>query len=129
MRKLVSPAALGGACVLLLCVASLVASGQQKRPVDIAAIDRGRILTAADHLMSEAPLTVTAFSSPRSAGGIHEYFSEGDYWWHDPKNPEGPYVQRDGMTNPANFNKHRELLRRMCDIVSNLAAAYKVTRD
>ena len=34
----------------------------------------------------------------------HDYFSEGDYWWPDPKNPGGPYIRRDGFSNPANFN-------------------------
>src|SRR5262245_66064255 len=61
--------------------------------VDVAAIDRPRILRAADRYLSEKPITVTAYSSPRSAGGKHDYFSEGDYWWPDPENPNGPYVQ------------------------------------
>ena len=39
----------------------------------------------------------------RSAGGPHDFFSEGDYWWPDPKNPDGPYIRRDGETNPDNF--------------------------
>lgn len=95
--------------------------------VDVAAIDRARVLSGAEQYMKESPLTVTAFSSPRSAGGVHEFFSEGDYWWPDPKNPEGPYVQRDGMTNPDNFVKHREMMQRFCKAVSTLAAAYKIT--
>ena len=102
---------------------------QQKIKVDVASIDRASILISADQYLKEPPVTVTAFSSPRSTGGVHEYFSEGDYWWPDPKNPEGPYVQRDGMTNPDNFNKHREAMRSFCDIVSALTAAYKITGD
>ena len=102
---------------------------QQKVVVDVAAIDRVRILSGAGKFMTEPPLTITSFPSPRSAGGIHEYFSEGDYWWPDPKNPEGPYIQRDGMTNPDNFNKHREVMQRFCRAVSTLAAAYKITHD
>jgi len=102
---------------------------QRSALVDVATIDRTRILSGAELYMKEIPQTVTAFSSPRSAGGIHEYFSEGDYWWPDPKNPEGPYIQRDGMSNPDNFNKHRELMQRFCRAVSTLAAAYKITHD
>ena len=56
---------------------------------DVAAIDRGRILAAADRYLREDPVTVTASSSPRSAGGKHDFFSEGDYWWPDEKNPKG----------------------------------------
>src|SRR4051794_33396031 len=74
---------------------------------DIAAIERPRVLKAANRYLAEKPVTVTAASSPRSAGGKHDFFSEGDYWWPDPKNPEGPYIQRDGMTNPDNFVEHR----------------------
>jgi hypothetical protein len=101
----------------------------QKARVDVAAIDRTRILAAAERYLKEAPVTVTAFRSPRSAGGAHEYFSEGDYWWPDPNNPDGPYVQRDGMTNPDNFGKHRELMQHFSRAVSTLVAAYKITND
>jgi hypothetical protein len=77
--------------------------------VDVAAIDRTRILSAANQYLKERPITITSSTSPRSAGGLHDFFSEGDYWWPDPKNPSGPYVQRDGMSNPDNFNDHGDI--------------------
>jgi hypothetical protein len=40
-------------------------------------------------------------------GGKHDFYSEGDYWWPDEKNPNGPYIQKDGLTNPENFVAHR----------------------
>lgn len=95
---------------------------------DVAMIDRHRILTGADRYLKEGPITVTASSSPRSAGGKHDYFSEGDYWWPDPKNPNGPYIQRDGMSNPDNFNSHRLALIRLSVQVPALAAAWQLTR-
>jgi hypothetical protein len=98
-------------------------------PFDLFASERGRVLKAAGRYLSEAPVTVTAASSPRSAGGKHDFFSEGDYWWPDPKNPDGPYIQRDGMSNPDNFVKHRRAMIRLSLIVPALAAAYKITRD
>jgi hypothetical protein len=97
--------------------------------VDIAAIDRARVLAAARRYLSEQPLTVTAASSPRSAGGRHDFFSEGDYWWPDPNNPDGPYVQRDGMTNPDNFVAHRKAMVRLSLHVPALAAAWLLTSD
>ena len=103
--------------------------GQQKIKVDVASLDRVRILSAAERYINEPPITVTAHPAPRGAGGVHEYFSEGDYWWPDPKNPDGPYIRRDGETNPDNFNSHREAMRRFCDIVSALTAAYKITGE
>ena len=96
---------------------------------DVAAIERARVLRNAAKYLNEKPVTVTASSSPRSTGGKHDYFSEGDYWWPDPKNPDAPYIQRDGMSNPDNFNAHREALIRLSLIVPSLAAAYKLTRD
>jgi hypothetical protein len=66
---------------------------------------------------------------PRSAGGLHDFFSEADYWWPDPKNPDGPYIQRDGMSNPDNFVEHRRAMVRLSLIVPALAAAYKITRS
>src|SRR6476661_1526327 len=96
---------------------------------DLPAIERPRVLKAANRYLNEAPVTVTAASSPRSAGGKHDFFSEGDYWWPDPANPEGPYIQRDGMSNPDNFVEHRRAMIRLSMIVPALAAAYKLTRD
>ncbi len=96
---------------------------------DVAAIDRARILGAANKYLREEPVTITAFSSPRSSGGKHDYFSEGDYWWPDPNNPGGPYIQRDGLSNPDNFNQHRLALIRLSIQVPALAAAWKVTRE
>ncbi len=97
--------------------------------VNVAVIDRRRILPAADRYLRQPPVTITATSSPRSTGGPHDYFSEGDYWWPDPANPSGPYVQRDGMSNPDNFNGHRQALMRLSVQMPALTAAWKITRE
>ena len=97
--------------------------------LDLAAEERGRVLKAADKYLAEKPVTVTAASSPRSAGGLHDFFSEGDYWWPDPKNPGGPYIQRDGMRNPDNFVEHRRAMIRLSLIVPALAAAWRITKQ
>jgi len=96
---------------------------------DLAAVERPRVLAAANRYLGETPVTVTAASSPRSAGGKHDFFSEGDYWWPDPANAKGPYIQRDGMTNPDNFVEHRRAMIRLSLAVPALAAAYKLTKD
>lgn len=97
-------------------------------PIDMTR-ERARVLRDAGRYLSESPITVTASHSPRSAGGLHDYFSEGDYWWPDPKNPDGPYVQRDGMSNPANFDDHRRALMRLSVQMPALTAAWMLTRD
>ena len=94
-----------------------------------AATDRARILAGADKYLSAEPVTVTAAHSNRSPGGPHDYFSEGDYWWPDAKNPGGPYVRRDGFSNPQNFNDHREALIRLSLIVPSLTAAWVLTKQ
>ncbi len=97
--------------------------------LNLAQLDRARILTAANRYLKEEPVTITSSHSPRSAGGIHDFFSEGDYWWPDPQSPDGPYIQRDGMSNPDNFVDHRRAMMRLSVQVPTLTAAWKVTRD
>jgi Alginate lyase len=119
-----------GAFVSALAVRKL-SFGTDSNPIwiDVAAIDHERVLRSARRYLLEAPITITAFSSTRSAGGKHDYFSEGDYWWPDPANPTGPYIQRDGLTNPDNFTGHRHALIRLSVQMPALAAAWLVTRD
>src|SRR6266540_4512204 len=115
----------------LLAVSAVLLStvvGKQT-PFDVAAFDRARVLKAANQYLKEAPITITASTSPRSAGGPHDFFSEGDYWWPDPNNPDGPYVQRDGMSNPDNFTNHRRYLMRLSVQLPALVAAWKLTRN
>ncbi len=90
---------------------------------------RSEIIAQADKMISEKAVTITAFRCERSAGGLHDFYSEGDYWWPDPANPGGPYIQRDGMTNPGNFVEHRKAMIRLSRIVGTLASAYKITGD
>ena len=114
-------------CILLsLACLSDVAQAQ---PLDIASLDQQRILSAANAALAEAPVTITAFSSPRSSGVAHDFYSEGDYWWPDPAHPGGPYIQRDGLTNPDNFVAHRRALVRFSVQVPALVAAWKISGD
>jgi hypothetical protein len=93
------------------------------------AILKKQIMAAAAWAMQQQPVTVTASSSPISAGGKHDFFSQADYFWPDPKNPDGPYINRDGMTNPENFVEHRKVMIRLSKIIGALASAYKITGD
>jgi len=94
---------------------------------EVTKIERHRILAAARAYLNEQPRTITSEPASRSAGGIHDYFSEGDYWWPDPRNPGGPYIRRDGQSNPANFNAHRQLLIRLSIHMPALTAAWVLT--
>lgn len=96
---------------------------------DLVEIERERIQKKATRYLNEAPRTVTADVCERSMGGPHDYYSEGDYWWPDPKNPNARYIRRDGETNPDNFIAHRKSMIRLSDIIGTLASAYLITRD
>jgi hypothetical protein len=90
---------------------------------------RKQILAEAVWAMTQKPVTITDASSPRSAGGKHDFFSEADYFWPDPKNPDGPYINRDGLTNPDNFVEHRKAMIRLSKVIGALASAYQLTGD
>lgn len=119
---------------ILLGVVGQTTRGQpqataQKDGFNIVAVERPRIMEQAALYLKAEPITVTASHCSRSAGGLHDFFSEGDYWWPDPKDPEGPYIQRDGMSNPDNFVQHRQAMVRLSDIIGTMTSAYILTGD
>jgi hypothetical protein len=118
---------------LILAVALRAAGADASQPTlagfDLAAFERPRVVAEADSVLALAPRTIVAIVNPRSAGGPHDWSSEADYFWPDPKNPSGPFVNRDGMTNPDNFVAHRELMLDFVRAFDALAAAYKLTGD
>jgi hypothetical protein len=119
---------------LILCLSSVSCSANRSSAArqmhfDIRQIDREREISAADRMLDEEPITVTASHCPRSAGGKHDFFSEADYFWPDPAHPDGPYVEKDGLTNPENFVEHRRALIRFSIHVATLASAWRITGD
>lgn len=95
----------------------------------IFAKEKQRVLKRAADYANLKPITVTASFCERSTGDKHDFYSEGDYWWPDPENPDGPYIRKDGMTNPDNFIAHRKAMIRFSQIAGALASAYLVTSD
>jgi hypothetical protein len=120
-------------CFLLFAFSfPLSASAQKKEPT----IKQKAILTLKQQVLQEAawamkqqPITITSESSPRSAGGKHDFFSEADYFWPNPANPDGPYINKDGQSNPDNFVAHRRAMIRFSTIIGALASAYQLTGD
>ncbi len=68
--------------------------GVQLIDVDISKIDSVRVVQSAEQYLKEKPVTVTDANCERSLGGIHDFYSEGDYWWPDPDDPQGPYIRK-----------------------------------
>ncbi len=103
--------------------AATMSAGQQAR--EVARIDRGRIFRQAEAALGMAPVAITQSRARLSEGGPHDFYSNGDYWWPDPNQPDGlPYIRRDGQSNPDNFSAHRLALRDMRDAVAALACAH-----
>jgi Alginate lyase len=95
----------------------------------VAATDRERVVRAAQRYVKETPLTITSFPSEKSPGGVHDFYSQADYFWPDPTNPDGPYRERDGQSNPENFLGHRKAMIALSVQMPALTAAWVLTRD
>jgi len=117
--------------LLLVSLLNVMESSAQNQSVknEIILVLKDQVLNEAAWALQQQPVTVTAYSSSRSAGTLHDFYSEGDYWWPDSTNLEGPYIQRDGMTNPDNFTAHRLAMIRLSKIIGALASAYIITKD
>lgn len=118
-----------GAAFALRAVPFVRAQNANQAARLVAQVDRRRILRGAKEALAHAPFTVTSIRSPRSPGGPHDFFSEADYFWPNPSNPDGPYINRDGQSNPNNFNGHRKAMIDLSLWVPALTAAWFLTRD
>jgi len=92
-------------------------------------MDRKRILLAAGQYLAIPAATITAFPTSKSPGGLHDFFSEADYFWPDPRNPQGAYISRDGLSNPDIFKDHRGAMIGLSIQMPALTAAWLLTGD
>lgn len=91
-------------------------------------MDRDRILQFANQWVTARPQTITEFPAPKSTGGSHDFFSQADYFWPNPADPNGPWKEIDGKSNPANFQAHRKAMIRLSQAVPALTAGFLLTR-
>jgi len=96
---------------------------------NLPAHERPRVVALAEAALGAQPVSLTAVVNPRGPGGPHDFSSEGDYWWPNPADPSGPFIRRDGESNPGNFVAHRRLLFAFARDVGALAAAYDLTHE
>jgi hypothetical protein len=107
----------------------LAKQGFEISEADLLMYEESSVIDKANEILQQEPAPITMFVSERSMGGVHDFYSEGDYWWPDPENPSGPYIRKDGLSNPENFLSHRIAMRNLNEWVATLVAAYKVTKD
>ncbi len=115
--------------LIFLLFPSFIGFGQKPISNQVIKVLQKDIIAQANWAMLQQPITITAERCERSAGGLHDFYSEGDYWWKNPDDPNGAYIQRDGQTNPDNFVAHRKAMIRFSQIVGSLASAYIITKD
>jgi len=77
----------------------------------------------ADKMLQQGPWTITSVHANTPSGDPHEYFSEGTYWWPNPKDINGPYIRKDGLRYPGRFMAHRKMLDKMYAAVYWLSIA------
>src|SRR5262249_15597958 len=115
-------------------------------PLSGADNDRGILVTEAEaaklrSAMSESvrenaasalksgPWSVTTHRPPNVDAGPNDYYSEGPYWWPDPKDPKAPYIRKDGERNPDRFMGNRNDIGNMCSAVLPLGMSAYLLND
>jgi hypothetical protein len=103
-----------------------MAGGDPTRP-DVAVIDRGRILAAADRFLTLAPTPLTTLRCERSPGTEHDYYSEAEPHGDTNAAPVADAKSRPAVPPP--FTAQRDALFTLGLAVPALTAAYVLTGD
>jgi len=116
--------------VFIFYILTAIYGCDKETPVPyISPQEQQSIIQTATAYLDSLPVTVTAAFCERSSGGPHDFYSEGDYWWPDPENPGGPYIQKDGQSNPDNFSSHRHAMIRLSEHAATLTSAWLLTGE
>ena len=116
--------------ICLLILWTMVGCDKKKKETHYISDEEQKfIVETATNYLDSVPITVTAAFCDRSEGDLHDFYSEGDYWWPDPNNPDGPFIRKDGQTNPENFIAHRKAMIRLSQVVGIQTSAYLLTGD
>jgi len=78
----------------------------------------------AEVALSAGPWTVVDKKQIPPSGNKHDYMSNAKYWWPDPENPDGPYIRKDGLTNPHTRTSDKADRADLSDAVEALGLAY-----
>ena len=87
------------------------------------------IVKDADAALEQPIANVVDEGALPPSGDPHDYYSYSPYWWPDPENANGPYIWRDGVTNPDRYTSDVSRLEAMRDAVTSLVPAWYFTGD
>lgn len=79
---------------------------------------KAAVRQSAAEALKAGPWSVTNHRPENVTAGPNDYYSEGPYWWPDPKHPKGPYIRKGcdrgvAATKPATKTK-TAATRRSC---------------
>lgn len=106
-------------CALAAAALPSLSLAQVSPHFNVADFDRTRTLAAANQALERKP----------AALGEKDYRSDDPTYFPDEDNARGPYVRREGYTNPAAFTAHRDALVQLNAQVSALTAAWRITAE
>jgi hypothetical protein len=99
--------------------ARAIAAGIKRNDPEFAA-GAASLRKLADAALEKGPWNITGHRPKGIEVPPHEYYSEGPYWWPDPKNPDGPYIRKDGERNPGRFDENHRDIGAMCGATLSL---------
>ena len=97
--------------------------GKLRSPFHGKAKDSGQ----SQDLSFEKPRTVTADLASGVRGMLMTFIRRAI--GPNPEDPDGPYIRKDGETNPANFIAHRQSMIRLSELTGTLVSAYLITEE
>ncbi len=100
-------------------VKAAVQAGDRKYDAALAVLRRD-----AEEALGKGPFSVTFDETTPPSGDPHDYVSMAPYWWPDPEDPDGPYIRRDGLVNPAASGGDKAARRDLYQSVEALGTAY-----
>jgi len=93
----------------------LLVSEAEAKAMKASPLLRKEIRALCDRDLKRGPWSVVDNRPQGMDINKNDYYSEGPYWWPDPKNPKGPYIRKDGQRNPGRFDKNRRDLGDMSE--------------
>jgi hypothetical protein len=110
----------------------LLSAGAVQRIRDAVTRDSARTAVLrrnADKALQAGPWSVTFHRPDYVKADLHEYYSEGPYWWPDPKHPDGPYIRKDGERNPNRYMHNRRDIGEISEAVLALGMGARFLGD